>query len=111
MKLNRDSGINPLTQERERGRARFCRDAIVFRLKPGEADTINFCRDRGYLPECGIVVYRDGAADSWRITRAEAYAWAEAVEDDPDAFCSCLDRNLTALFVAADFRIRDSWAV
>lgn len=108
--MHRYSKVNPLTCERE-PRARFCRDAIVIRLSEGEARTVEFCRDRGYLPEAMSLRYREDGSASARIVRANAYAWAEQVEDDPSAFCACLGGHLRDLFHAADFRIRDSWAV
>lgn len=106
----RESRINPLTAEPEK-RARFCRGGIVFRLSAGEMEAVEFCRDRGYLPEIGETRYREDGSGSWRIRQADAYAWAEAVEEDPHAFCACLAPHLASLFHAADFRIRDSWAV
>lgn len=106
-----DSAINPLTAERETGRARFCRNAIIIRLSTMEADAYEFARARGYLPDVGGVVYYDHKPPVFRILRADAYAWAEAAEDDPDAFTACLARPLAALFHAADFHIRDGWAV
>jgi hypothetical protein len=108
--IARDSHVNPLTQERER-RARFAAGAIVVRLTAGEADAVQFARDRGYLPEVGEMRWREDGSASWRMRREDAYAWAEAVEDDPHAFCACLSRPLVEVFTAADFRIRDSWAV
>lgn len=105
-----DSRLNPLTREREPG-ARFCRDAIVFRLTHDEALAVEFALDRGYIPNSGALVWREHGGASWRFRREDAYTWAEQVESDVDAFCACLDRRLTNLFHAADFRIRDSWAV
>jgi hypothetical protein len=109
--LKRESRINPLTCENET-RARFCATAIVIRLRPGEAEALEFARDRGYLPRVARIVYRDNGRESLRILREDAYAWAEDVESaDASSFCACLDRDLSALLHAADFRIRDSWAI
>jgi hypothetical protein len=107
----RESRINPLTAEPERG-ARFCRGAIVIRLSSGEVEAVNFAADRGYLPATiGHVRHREDGSGSWRIRREDAYEWAEWAAEDPDAFCACLSRRLCRVFAAADFRIRDSWAV
>ena len=108
--MHRDSHINPLTSEPER-RARFCRDAIIIRLTATEANAVEFALARGYLPDVGGMRYRDDGSARWYIRRADAYAWADAVESDAEAFCACLSRPLASLFLAADFRIRDSWAV
>lgn len=108
-----DSRTNPLTRERE-ARARFCANAIVLRLTVDEANAVDFCAERGYLPDVGAVYWREGSGrrPAWRITRQDAYAWAEQVEGmDSSAFCACLSRPLAALFHAVDFRIRDGWAV
>ena len=101
--------INPYTGYRDPF-LRASNAGVVVRMSLPAAEAVSFAQDRGYLPQVGVMRYRDDGA-SLRIARSDAYAWAEAVAEDEAAFGSCLERGLFDRILGAHVIITNRWAV